>query len=388
MKVADFLEEIKELQNKGYSSIRVKSWLEDKKGLSVGSRTIRDVMQKNGSPFNSYSNSTNTQIKKQIAEEFNLPEDLNAKVVWLKSKHMSAMIKVGNDILSFDDMKSEFLDKMLTHSPSFRKIKRKKIKDPPCLVIDPADIHVGKYASEEETDYKYNQELAIKRVLNGIQGILDKSAGFNFDKIVLVVGNDVLHTDNNKRTTTGGTPQDTDKNWYENYKGARDMYIEIIQILKRIADVHIIHCPSNHDFVTGWMLSDSLYCYFHKDKNVSFDVSTKHRKYYRYGNSLIGLSHGDGANMDMLPLLMAEESKEDWYKSKFRYIYLHHIHHFKKFKFKTGTDTPGCTVEFLRSPSGTDSWHNKMGYTHAPKAVEAFIHSKEHGQIAKITHLF
>lgn len=45
-------------------------------------------------------------------------------------------------------------------------------------------------------------------------------------------------------------------------------------------------------------------------------------------------------------------------------------------------------VEALRSPSGTDSWHHRNGFAHAPKAIEGFIHHKEHGQVARITHLF
>ena len=61
---------------------------------------------------------------------------------------------------------------------------------------------------------------------------------------------------------------------------------------------------------------------------------------------------------------------------------MHHLHH------KISKDYIGVTVEALRSPSGTDSWHHRNGYQHSPKAVEGFIHSKEHGQIARLTHLF
>mgnify|MGYP003331832918 CR=1 FL=1 len=57
-------------------------------------------------------------------------------------------------------------------------------------------------------------------------------------------------------------------------------------------------------------------------------------------------------------------------------------------KFKSGKDYQGVTVEYLRSPSGTDSWHHRNGYQHAPKAIEAFIHSKNFGQVARLTHLF
>jgi len=51
-------------------------------------------------------------------------------------------------------------------------------------------------------------------------------------------------------------------------------------------------------------------------------------------------------------------------------------------------DHIGITIESLRSPSGTDVWHHNKGYTGAPKAVEGFIHHKEYGQVARLTHLF
>ena len=51
-------------------------------------------------------------------------------------------------------------------------------------------------------------------------------------------------------------------------------------------------------------------------------------------------------------------------------------------------DLIGCTVESLRSPSVSDSWHHRKGYIGAVEAVEAFIHHPKHGQIARLTHYF
>ena len=136
------------------------------------------------------------------------------------------------------------------------------------------------------------------------------------------------------------------------------------------------------------MLADSVYCWFRNHKNVSFDVSNAHRKYFIYGKNLIGSSHGDGAKMADMPLLMANEAPLQWANTFYRYIYLHHIHHKDVTKFKSGKDYQGVTVEYLRSPSGTDSWHHRNGYQHAPKAIEAFIHNKQFGQVARISHNF
>ena len=93
------------------------------------------------------------------------------------------------------------------------------------------------------------------------------------------------------------------------------------------------------------------------------------------------LGIGDGAKTNDLGALMAHESK-DWTKCINRYFYTHHIHH------KTSKDFIGVTVESLRSPSGTDSWHDRNGYKGVPKAVEGFLHHKVFGQVARITHIF
>jgi hypothetical protein len=50
-------------------------------------------------------------------------------------------------------------------------------------------------------------------------------------------------------------------------------------------------------------------------------------------------------------------------------------------------DTVSCTIETLRTPSEADRWHADNGYMNMP-AIEGFIHSKDKGQIARLTHYF
>ncbi len=101
---------------------------------------------------------------------------------------------------------------------------------------------------------------------------------------------------------------------------------------------------------------------------------------------MIAASHGDGATLDSVPLLMATENPKMWNECDYRYIYLHHIHHKQRHKFMDNKDFIGVTAEYLRTPSPSDSWHHRNGYVGAKKAIEAFIHSKEHGQVARLTH--
>jgi len=272
------------------------------------------------------------------------------------------------------------------YSPDYKKIKREKGNH--LLVINPADIHIGKYANGIETGEDYNSETAVLRVLEGVQGLIDKAKGFDIDKVLFCIGNDVLHIDNVYNTTTKGTHQDVDGKWWEHYEIALMLYVKCVEMLREIAPVDVLHSMSNHDYQSGFHLAHTLKSWFRKADDVSFDVSVANRKYYKYGKNLIGLEHGDGAKMDKLPLLMANEKPKEWSETKYRYWYLHHIHHKVKHKWLDAKDFIGVTVEYMRSPSASDSWHARKGFCGVPKACEGFLHDKESGQVARLTHYF
>ena len=317
----------------------------------------------------------------QACEERGINFD-NVGIAWNKDKKWSIQFRPSKTGPTFEEMLQDHIDEVKNHTFEYEKIKRADYNFPCLLVIDPADIHVGKLASSFETGEDYNTQIAVKRVNEGVNGILHKSSGFDIDKIVFVAGNDILHIDTPKRLTTSGTPQDTDGMWYDNFLVAKKLYIDILDKLIKIADVHVMYNPSNHDYTNGFFLADAIKSWYRNCSNISFDVSIAHRKYFKYGTSLIGTTHGDGAKQQDLPLLMAQESGKLWSDTKHRYVYIHHLHH------KISKDYHGVTVEALRSPSSADSWHHRNGYQHSPKAIEGFVHSRSNGQIARFTHLF
>jgi len=255
------------------------------------------------------------------------------------------------------------------HSPHYPSIKRKIKLNNHLLVINPADIHIGKYANHLETGDGYNVEIACERVLEGLQGLIDKSQGFEVDRVLFCIGNDILHIDNVYNTTTAGTNQDVDGKWWEHFEIALALYVKCVEILREIAPVDVIHSMSNHDYQSGFHLAHALKSWFRNDSEVTFDISVAHRKYYQYGKNLIGLEHGDGAKMANLPLTMAQERPLLWSETTHRYWYLHHLHHKVKHKWLDAKDFIGVTVEYMRSPSGTDSWHSRKGYVGVPRAV-------------------
>ena len=308
----------------------------------------------------------------------------SVKAGWVKSKESSLYFKNPNYKtpveIGLESLCSDVIKEIKEYSPTYKTIKRTKSKDGHLLIIDPADIHVGKLCSAYETGQDYNQNIAVKRTLDGVKGLLDKSNGFNIDKIIFVGGNDILHTDTPNKTTKG-TQVEQDGTWYNNFLTAKKLYVDIIEILMQVADVEMVFNPSNHDYQSGFFLAQTIEAHFNNCKNVTFDVSIAHRKYSTYGNSLIMTTHGDGAKQIDLGSLMSVEAKEHWAMSEHRYAYTHHVHH------KSSKDYINITVETLRSPSPADSWHATKGYI-SKEAVEAFVHSKENGQIARLSHFY
>lgn len=324
-----------------------------------------------------------TQFHEECKQQGIDPNDV--KHYWYKGKHFSINVKPTQ--YTAQQLTNQLTDIVKQHAPNYEYPTRKQSSDAHALIIDPADVHIGKLAYQVETGEDYNIGIACDRVREGVKGILNKSAGFDIDQIYFIVGNDILHSDNPKNTTTSGTYQDVDGLWHNMFLIAKSLYVDIIEQLRNYAPVQVIFNPSNHDFQSGWMLAQVLKAWFHRS-DITVDADIKHRKYFTYGNSLIGTTHGDGAKVEDLHNLMAMESGQSWVDCNYKYWYLHHIHHKRHYRYLTAQDKVGVSIEYLRSPSAPDRWHFTNGYTGNPKAIEGFVHSKNQGQVARFSHFF
>jgi len=363
------------------------------------SESEREHLGKTATKSGQYSlTSEEYQIIKQVrldkskfadhCEENGIPID-DVSMYWDKSENYSILVKPFKDAQRpIEEMLTEVFAKFSKYKPKYRTIELPEVKDPHLLVVDIADAHFGKLASAYETGEAYNIAIAKQRVLEGVVGIVSKAKNFDIERIMLVVGNDVLHVDNSARTTTSGTRQDSDVMFHDMFNTALETFIEVIEGLMKSYRVDVVFNASNHDYLGGWMFARALSCWFRGNDNILIDDSIAHRKYYQYGVNMICTSHGDGARMENMPLLMANEQPMMWATTKYRYVYLHHIHHKQRNHFQSGKDYIGVTVEYLRSPSASDSWHYRNGYVGAKKAIEGFIHHKEFGQVAILTHYF
>lgn len=328
---------------------------------------------------------------------------------WVKSKTGSFYVKNDTPI-DYNELREQFIKDSKEYAPKYKKNEKREVNEKHLLVIDIADIHFGKLSLIEETGHNYNLEIAESRMTEGINKLLQKAEGHGIDRIVFILGNDFLHRDNAFNTTTAGTYQDADGMWWQAFNVAKRSYISAIERLAEIAPVHLVFCPSNHDYVSGFMLSDTICSWFSNHPNVitkDGSLSISHRKYIQYGSNLIGFTHGDGAKEHDLSSLMQFEARANWGVTRFGYWYLHHYHIknrkiYGKTKIVKEVDHVGVTiietgkqnepdnsiyVEVVRSPSAADGWHNRNGYI-GNAAVECFLHHIDEGQVARFTHYF
>lgn len=278
------------------------------------------------------------------------------------------------------------------------------------LVIDLADVHFLKLCVKSETGYEYNSEVARNRVVEGTKALLRMAKPWGIGRILFVMGNDSLHVDNPRSTTTSGTFQDTSGTVFQGFMDAGAAIEEAINEASALADVDIIHCMSNHDWLMGWALTQAVAGRLRVNPRVratEYNISERHRKYYRFERNLFGLSHGDGAKEEKLYGVMVKEAREHISECQNLYWLLHHVHHkirksrgeieFLREKDHNGmtaliSGTPNIeghhlNIEYVRSPSPPDGWHDRNGYVNR-QAVECFVYHPTIGQRARFTEWF
>jgi predicted phosphodiesterase len=293
--------------------------------------------------------------------------------VWLKTKQSTI----------FNNLREEFINDIKKLSPKIEKISyRQNVnKEPLLLELNIFDLHLGKIAWSEETNHEYNLEIASDIFNRCIEEFIDETSNKNIERIVFPIGNDFFNSDKSYpfNSTTKGTPQEEDARWQKTFRLGRQLLVEAINKLQQIAPVDVIMVPGNHDFERNFYLGDSLEGWFYNNENVTVDNSANPRKYYKYGEVLIGYTHGNEEKVTDLPLIMANEKPNDWALSTFREFHLGHEHRKKEIKFKSTEEYQGVIIRYFNSLSATDSWHHKRGYVGAKRSAEALLWDKTKG---------
>lgn len=101
-------------------------------------------------------------------------------------------------------------------------------RDGNLLVLDPADVHIGKLCVESETGVRYDTAIAEHRLVEGCRALIDRGVKNGCTSVLLVIGNDIAHIDKPNSTTTSGTPQDSDGTIFTIHRAAQAAYVRVV----------------------------------------------------------------------------------------------------------------------------------------------------------------
>jgi hypothetical protein len=246
------------------------------------------------------------------------------------------------------------------------------------LEINIADAHLGKLAWAQETGHESYDTKIADAMYRRAQSALFARAGVKFEKVLMVIGNDLMNSDNAEGTTTKGTQVSTDGRYHKTFYRARTLMIDSIEQARKIAPVHVIVMPGNHDRLACFHLGDSLEMYFHGQSDVVINNEPTSRKYFQWGKVMLMMCHGDREKRMDMPLVMASEQPKMWGETLFRECHTGHLH-------QTRTEElHGVRVRILPSLSPPDAWHATNAYVGCLRSAEGYIWNKSEGLIGQV----
>jgi hypothetical protein len=234
------------------------------------------------------------------------------------------------------------------------------------------DAHFGAYAWREESGEDFDTAIASRDMRAAID-LLVAGAPASETAYLVDVG-DFLHADNRSNSTpASGNLLDVDTRYQRVIRIAIDaLRYAIGRLLQKHKRVKVFITPGNHNpDSAGWMAL-TLAAYYERDIRVEVEQSPSKFFYQRFGDVLIGITHGDKLKLADLPSIMAADRAADWGATKHRYWWTGHIHHTKHQEYR------GCFVESFNTLAASDAWHHASGYRSARQMQRIDI-DKAHG---------
>lgn len=188
-----------------------------------------------------------------------------------------------------------------------------------------------------------------------------------WDTILLVIGQDMLHNDGFTGQTTSGTmieQVNTEKAWQD----ADDFYSGLIELaIANSSQTDIVFSNGNHDQGISFGFVKMLEA---KYKQANFDTRMKQRKAYVWKDLFIGLTHGDKGNKRISKNFLTDFGK-DMAKAKIVEIHSGHLHR------EQLLDDFGIVLRTLSTGAKTDDWHDINGFVGSNKRFQLFEFSSD-----------
>ena len=293
---------------------------------------------------------------------------------WLVSALITALKPTEQDILA---------EVLKNFSPKKVDIYINEFTDIPsathgyCGVFSVQDIHFGKEGNE----------LVIQDFKNAVIDVSNRAGKMHrLDKLIYVIGGDLLNADTFSGTTTSGTPVDNGMTPVKAYSEAFEaLYWAVYQLSAITNNLEIVYVPGNHDRLSSYHLAHALSKAIELP-NVVFNVDYSERKVVTWGNNFFAFEHGD-VNTKDAPMVYAFEFPQEWGATKYRTLYTGHYHMKKTTSFVSENEIHGFAIKIMPSLSRTDYWHYHNKFVGSKRSAIMDVHEKYNGKAGEICHI-
>ena len=296
---------------------------------------------------------------------------------------------VEQDELQLERIARKTIVQMEAHSPLAYKALRQKplVVDASgkMLELDLFDVHLGSLSWPTETGVAYDTEIAATRYMHTLDRLVSLAADERIEQVLLPTGNDFLHSDTDRGTTTGDTSLDMDTRATRAFERGKLLLVAAIDRLLHVAPVvRVPIIPGNHDRLSMLHLGSVLAAWYrHAGDRVVIDASPRLRKYVEWHGALIGLTHGSEEKRERLPMIMAHEQAAAWARTRHREWRIGHLHHKRRLLVPLGDTQDGVWIRQSAALASRDAYHVRKGFVTAAPAASATLWDKVEGPVVE-----
>lgn len=294
----------------------------------------------------------------------------NTVLEWIKTREERENVEqiIAAIKGAFDDVK-----------PARRAAAPKRTASDLLNLIPCNDWHINLLVWGKEAGENWDLKIAEQVIGDGIVDTINRSPGAG--TAIVLGGGDLLHADtNDNRTAKSGNILEADGRHQKGLEVAMRLMVRTIDAaLSHNEHVIVRNLAGNHDEYSAVAVSYFLLAYYRSEPRVTVDVSPSLFFWHRFGEVMLGATHGHTVKLKDMAMVMAHRRAEDWGQTKFRYVHGFHIHHSSKFV----TEGEGVIAESHQAPIPQDAWHHNSGYL-SGRSFQTITYHKNLGEIGRV----